>query len=64
VPARFIEHHVPTRHQEQAFIALEEKAARIRQQPLLFEGAEACRGENKGFDHFSFPSFLVARRFA
>jgi len=40
------------------------KAARICQQPPLFEGAKACRGENKGFDHSSSPSFLAARRFA
>jgi hypothetical protein len=35
VVARFVDHYVPARHQKQAFVTLEEKAARIRQQPLL-----------------------------
>lgn len=37
--ALFILHHVPARDQEQTFIALEKKAACIRSQPLLLEGA-------------------------
>ena len=41
--ARFVEHHMPARHQKQALITLEEKATRIRQHPLLFECVDDVR---------------------
>src|SRR5208283_442726 len=48
--ARFVFHDVPARDQEQAFIAFEKKAARIRQRPLLLEGANPRRSEQERVD--------------
>jgi hypothetical protein len=52
-----VEQYVSAGHEEQAFVAFEEKAARIRQHPLLFESVDACCGKQKGFDHSSSASF-------
>jgi hypothetical protein len=48
--ALLIHHHVPARDQEQTFVALEKKAARIRSRPLLLEGANARRSEQERVD--------------
>ena len=47
VLTRFVDHHVTARHQEQPCFALKEKAARIGQQLLPFEGEDARGGEQK-----------------
>ena len=47
VLARLVDHHVPAGHQEQAFAALEEKAAGVGQQPLSFESDHPRRGQQQ-----------------
>jgi hypothetical protein len=45
VSGRLVDHHVPARHQKEPPLALEEKTARIRQQPLRIKGEHGHRSE-------------------
>ena len=47
VPARLVDHHVPAGHQEEAFAALEEKTARVGQQPIAVERVHPRRGQQQ-----------------
>jgi hypothetical protein len=49
--ALLVAQHVAAGHQEQAFAALEKKAAGIGQQTRAQKGAQARGGKRQGFDH-------------
>jgi len=61
----FVDHDVSARHEEQAFVSLEEETACIRQQLLLPKRAYPRRGEQKRVNQFFSPflKFAISRLF-
>ena len=49
--ARFVQYHVPARHQEQAILPLEEEAGRVGQVLLPVHRRHARHGQQERFDH-------------
>jgi hypothetical protein len=58
VITRLVNQHVSACHQEQSFVALEEKPTRVGQEARFFKGEDGRRGKQKRFDprHRSHPS--------